>query len=218
MMGRLTVLNVVSGILAITAAIALTVLIGWRVWLVAHYRADIRESVDEVPTRRVAMVLGAGIRGERPTAVLASRIDAAAALYRAGRVEKLLMTGDNSYVDHNEPGAMQAYALQLGIPAEDIVLDYAGRRTYDSCYRARAIFGLDEVVMVTQRFHLPRSLYLCEQLGVDAVGLAADQSQFSTRLRLTWEARETVASAAAWWDTHVAKPLPILGDPLPIED
>jgi SanA protein len=218
MIGRLTVLKVVSGLLAITATIALSVLIGWRIWLVAHYCADIRESVDEVPSRRVAMVLGAGIRGERPTAVLASRIDAAAALYRAGRVEKLLMTGDNSYVDYNEPGAMQAYALQIGIPAEDIVLDYAGRRTYDSCYRARAIFGLDEVVVVTQRFHLPRSLYLCEQLGVEAVGLAADQSQFSTRLRLTWEARETVASAAAWWDTHVAKPLPILGDPLPIDD
>jgi SanA protein len=218
MIRRLAVLKVVLGILAITAATAVTVLIGWRTWLVVHYRADIRESVDEVPTRRVAIVLGAGIRGDRPTAVLASRIEAAAALYRAGRVEKLLMTGDNSYIDYNEPGAMQAYALQLGIPAEDIVLDYAGRRTYDSCYRARAIFGLDEAVVVTQRFHLPRSLYLCEQMGVKAVGLAADQSRFSTRLRLTWEARETVASAAAWWDTHVAKPLPILGDPLPIED
>ena len=204
--------------LAVSVAVAVIVLIGWRIWLFARYGDGIHYSVDTVPRQRIAIVLGAAIRGERPSTVLAKRIEAAAALYHAGRVDKLLMSGDNSTIYYNEPGAMQSYALQLGVPAADIVLDYAGRRTYDSCYRARAIFGVEEAVVVTQRFHLPRSLYLCEQLGVKAVGLAADISPFSLRLRLTWEVRETIASASAWWDTQVAQPLPILGDPLPIAD
>lgn len=206
------------GALAIPCAVALIGLIGWRSWLVAHHSPDIHESVYVVPPQRIAIVLGAGVRGERPTAVLARRIEAAVALYHAGRVHTLLMTGDGGDEFYNEPDAMQSYALRLGVPVQDIVLDQDGRRTYDSCYRARAVFQVEEAVVVTQRFHLPRALYLCEQMGIKATGLAADQSGFSLRLRLIWELRETVASAAAWWDTHVARPVPTLGDPTPISD
>jgi SanA protein len=192
-------------------------LVGWRVWLTASYRAGIYDSADAVPARRVAIVFGAGVRGEHPSPALASRIEAAADLYHAGKVRKLLMTGDNRFIDYSEPGAMRAYAIQLGVPTRDIVLDYAGRRTYDSCYRARAIFGVEEAVLVSQGFHLARSLYLCEHLGVTAVGLIADRRSWPVVLRLQWEVRETFASAAAWWDINVARPLPVLGEPIPIE-
>jgi SanA protein len=207
----------VLGVLTIPWAAALIGLIGWRSWLVAHHSRDIHQTIYGVPPQQVAIVLGAGVRGERPTAVLARRIEAAVALYQAGRVHTLLMTGDGSDEDYyNEPRAMAAYAMQLGVPAGDIMLDYHGRRTYDSCYRARTIFGITEAVVVTQPFHLPRSLYLCEQMGIKATGLTADQSRFSLRLRLTWEVRETIASAAALWDTQVARPVPTPGELTPI--
>ena len=108
-------------------------------------------TVESAPVHRAAIVFGAGLwRDGSPTPVLRDRVATAAQLYFAGKVEKLLMSGDNSYVEHNEPGAMRGYALELGVPDEAIVLDYAGRRTYDTCYRAKAIFGLQEAVLVTQ--------------------------------------------------------------------
>ncbi len=197
--------------------VCLVGLIGWRVWLNWSYHTRIYTSVDEVPERRVALVFGAGVRQDRPSAVLADRIEAAALLYHAGKVDKLLMTGDNRFIYYNEPAVMKAYAEELQVPAEDIVLDYAGRRTYDSCYRARAIFAVDEAVLVSQEFHLARAAYLCEQLGVEPAGFVADQRTYLRRLRWWWEVRETLATAAAWWDIHVTRPLPVLGEMLPIK-
>ena len=109
-------------------------------------------------------------RNGTPTPVLQDRIETAADLYFAGKVEKLLMSGDNRFIYYNEPGAMREYAISLGVPEEDIVLDYAGRRTYDTCYRAKAIFGLEKAILVTQAFHMPRALYTCNQLGVESPG------------------------------------------------
>ncbi|MFH1906686.1 MAG: ElyC/SanA/YdcF family protein, partial [Chloroflexota bacterium] len=124
--------------------------------------------------------LGAGLwRDGSPTPVLRDRV-AAADLYFNGKVEKLLMSGDNRFVEYNEPGAMREYALSLGVPDEAIVLDYAGRRSYDTCYRAKAIFGLERAVVVTQGFHLPRVLYTCNALGLEAVGVEADRQRYQS--------------------------------------
>jgi vancomycin permeability regulator SanA len=120
------------------------------------------------------------------------------ALYQRGKVAKLLMTGDNSQVDYNEVGAMRQTALDLGVPAGDIVLDYAGFRTYDSCYRARAVFGLGDAMLVTNRFHLPRALYTCRALGLDVVGVDADRRAYQGTPY--WTAREVLAlPVAGWW-------------------
>lgn len=200
-----------------TGPVLLVLLIGWRTWLNLRYRASFYTTIEQVPAHGVAIVFGAGVRQNRPSGVLADRIEAAAALYHAGRVEKLLMTGDNSFSYYNEPAVMKAYAEALQVPPDDIVLDFAGRRTYDSCYRARAIFNVKEAVLVTQGFHLARATYLCDQLGVKSVGLVADRRPYWPRQRLWWGMREVVASAVAWWDVHVARPLPVLGEALPIE-
>ena len=133
---------------------------------------------------------------------------------KAGKVKKLLMTGDNRFVNYNEPEAMRKLAVQLGVPNEDIVLDYAGRRTYDSCYRAKEIFGVQQVIVVTQRFHLDRSLFLCDAMGVSSVGLVADRRIYPTYR--WWELREVLATAAAWWDVNIGHPVPVLGEKLPI--
>jgi SanA protein len=148
--------------------------------------------------------------------VLRDRVETGARLYFDGKAAKLLMSGDNSHEDYNEPQAMKNYALQLGVPEEAIVLDYAGRRTYDTCYRARYIFGLEEALLVTQSFHLPRALYLCNQLGVDASGVAAENHYFLKRSRAYWNLRELIATPVALWEVHITQPIPILGQPEPI--
>ncbi len=130
-------------------------------------------------------------------------------LYRSGKVEKLLMSGDNRFVSHNEPAAMLEYALQLGVPRQDIVLDYAGQSTYDTCYRARQIFGVTEALLVTQEFHLPRAVFTCNNLGLPAEGVIADRRRYVGSAVL----RELPASLKAMWDVWVARPLPILGRP-----
>jgi SanA protein len=191
--------------------------LAWRLWLGWTYGSQIYTSVDDVPSRQVAIIFGAGIlRNNRPTPALADRVEAAAALYHAGKAQKLLMTGDNRFVDYNEPEVMRRYAQELGVPAEAIVLDYAGRRTYDSCYRARAIFQVEEAILVTQKFHQARAAYLCRQLGVQPVGFVADNRAYRRRVHLWWNMRETLASSIAWWDVNVSRPVPVLGEILPI--
>jgi SanA protein len=128
----------------------------------------------------------------------------------------LLMSGDNRFVEHNEPEAMRQYALDLGVPDEDIVLDYAGRRTYDTCYRAKEIFQVDAAIVVTQHFHMSRALFLCNTFGIRAVGVEADNRYFLKRARLIWNVREIFAISQAIYDVHVARPLPVLGPVEPI--
>ena len=174
-------------------------------------------SAKEVPPRRVAIVFGAGLwRDGTPTPVLQDRVQTAANLYFDGRVEKLLMSGDNRFVNYNEPEAMRQYALSLGVPDEDIILDYAGRRTYDTCYRARDIFRVDSAILVTQGFHLPRALFLCNMLGVDGIGVPADLQYYRKISRAIWNFREILATLDAINDIFYKKPIPVLGDPEPI--
>lgn len=174
-------------------------------------------SVDDVPAERVAIVFGAGLlRDGSAGPVLSDRVKTAVQLYRQGKVEKLLMSGDNRFVEYNEPEAMRQYALELGIPDDDIVLDYAGRRTYDTCYRANAIFQVESAILVTQNFHLARAIFLCNRFGVESTGVEANNTYFRKVSRLYWNIRELFATTQAIWDVYVAKPLPVLGEVQPI--
>jgi SanA protein len=171
-------------------------------------------SVENVPAKRVAVVFGAGLTPDgRPTPDLAYRVMTAAELYFTGKVEKLLMSGDNRFVSYDEPTAMRKYAMTLGVPGEAIVLDYAGRRTYDTCYRARDVFRVQDVILVTQGYHLPRALYTCNALGIKAIGIAAGQSRHS---HVFDHIRECFATALALGDVYIFCPVPILGEPEPV--
>ena len=174
-------------------------------------------SVEDVPVDRVAIVFGAGLRYDgTPTVVLRDRVETAARLYHQGKVEKLLMSGDNRFVDYNEPESMRQYARSLGVPDDAIVLDYAGRRTYDTCYRAKYIFGVESAILVTQDFHLSRALFTCNALGVKATGVESNNYYYLKRSRLYWNIREQLATITAFWDVYFKKPLPVLGEPEPI--
>jgi len=190
--------------------------LGLPVWtLTVRYTGRIHLAASLVPERTAALVFGAGYWPDgTPSDVMKDRVEAAVDLYRSGRVHRVLFSGDNRFVDYNEPGKMREYGISLGLPEDAIVLDYAGRRTYDSCFRARDIFGLREVVLVTQRYHLPRALDTCQGLGIDSVGYAADRRPY-TFIRTYW-LREVPALWLAWWEVHVAHPVPVLGEPIPL--
>jgi SanA protein len=174
-------------------------------------------SASEVRTAPVAIVFGAGLnRDGSPSPVLRDRVSTAANLYFSGKVRKLLLSGDNRFIDYNEPGAMRDYALELGVPDEDIVQDFAGRSTYDTCYRAKQIFGVQDAILVTQAYHLSRALFTCNQLGVQAVGVASDLRTYSRSAYMYWVLREFPATLAAIWDVTISHPLPVLGNPEPI--
>jgi SanA protein len=185
--------------------------------ITALYARPRTYNIEQVPEKPVAIVFGAGLWWDgSPSPVLRDRVATAAQLYFDGKVKKLLMSGDNRFVDYNEPGAMREYALGLGVPEEDIVLDYAGRRTYDTCYRAREIFGLEQAILVTQAFHLPRALYTCNHLGMRAIGVQADLRDYRREAQLYWQGRETPATLVALWEVHLTRPQPVLGQPEPI--
>jgi SanA protein len=177
-------------------------------------------TLEETPERRVAIVFGAQVYPSgQPSAMLADRVATGADLYHQGKVDVLLLTGDNRTMDYNEPAAMREYALSLGVPDEAIVLDYGGRRTYDSCYRARYIFGVTDAIAVTQQFHLSRAVMTCTALGIDTVGVAADY-QRSEGYRLSSlrysQIRELPATANALIDVLRKNQPPVMGEPLPI--
>ncbi len=203
-------------LIALVVLVALPLLARWATVLAFQQDHYAWQSVEP---HRVAIIFGArAYTLDRPSAMLADRVATGVDLYKAGKVQVLLMTGDHSRPDYNEPETMRRYALQLGAPDEAIVLDYAGRRTYDSCYRARQIFQIDQAILVSQNFHLDRALLTCDALGVKAVGVAADyqRPQGYSRSSITASTlREFPATFVALIDL-VLRPLPILGNPLPI--
>ncbi len=167
----------------------------------------------DAPVKQIAIVFGAALtRTGTPSAVLRDRVNTAADLYKNGKVQKLLMSGDNRFENYNEPESMRQYALTLGIPDSDIVLDYAGRRTYDTCYRAKEIFGIDTAILVTQGFHMPRALFLCDSFGIESAGVESDNYYYLKRSRLIWNIRETFATAQAVLDVYILQPIPVLGE------
>ncbi|MDI9834593.1 SanA/YdcF family protein [Streptomyces sp. KAU_LT] len=155
----------------------------------------------DVPRTDVAVVFGAGLWDGEPSPYLAHRLDAAARLYRAGRIEVVLVTGDNSREDYDEPDAMRAYLVRHGVPDARIVSDYAGFDTWDSCVRAKKIFGVDEAVLISQDFHIRRAVALCEEAGVASYGVGV-----AARHDVTWYyggVRELFAAGKAALDAVV---------------
>ncbi|KAA0932135.1 SanA/YdcF family protein [Streptomyces apricus] len=166
-------------------------------WMYTAPGDRLRTAAD-VPRTDVAVVFGAGLWQGEPSPYLAHRLDAAAELYRAGRVRVVLVTGDNSREDYDEPDAMRTYLTEHGVPDGRIVSDYAGFDTWDSCVRAKKIFGVDEAVLISQGFHIRRAVALCQEAGVESYGVGVDDVH-----DVTWYyggAREVVAAGKALVD------------------
>ena len=121
------------------------------------------------------LVLGAGIiNNERPTLMLKDRLDKSIELYKKGVSKKIIMSGDHSKKNHDEVGIMKKYAIERGVPSEDIFMDHAGFCTYDSIYRSKEIFGANRIIIVTQKYHLYRSIYIANKLEIESLGIESD--------------------------------------------
>lgn len=207
-------------VLSIIGLGSLIIILVLNIWTQAAYANRIYANVAALPNDdqlRIAIVFGAGIeRNGNPTPILYDRVATAVDLYKAGKVSKLLLSGDNRFTNYNEPEVMRQTALQMGVPDDALVLDYAGRRTYDSCFRARDIFGVKHAILVTQAFHLDRALYLCNSLGLDGIGVLADRRDYTASSQTWWSIREAAATAEAWLDLNVTHPQPVLGEKIPI--
>lgn len=172
------------------------------------------ENLDSIDVDCI-LILGAGLKPDgTPNKMLQERLDKGIELYKKEIAEKLLLSGDNGQMEYNEVNAMKDYVIDAGIPPEDIFLDHAGFSTYESVYRARDIFQVKKVIIITQKYHLFRALYIADGLGLDAYGVIPDSKEYSGQTYR--EFREILARNKDFFTT-IMKPEPTyLGDEIPI--
>lgn len=162
--------------------------------------------IGTVPFRPVGMVLGARAYPGRPSRFLAARLDAGVQLLRAGKVDRLLLSGDGGASSHHETAVMRQYLLERGVPAGDILEDPAGLDTYDSCVRARHVYGITGMTVVSQAFHVRRAITICRWVGIDAVGVGETTMQHrSPRNYRKGQLRELAANLKMEWDILSAR-------------
>ena len=173
---------------------------------------------DKVPSRTAVLVLGSQIRGRRLSPVLQDRVEAGISLMNSNKGKKLLLSGDHGHKYYDEVNAMRLYVLANApdIQEEDIFMDHAGFSTWDSMYRARDVFEVEDLIIVTQKFHINRAVCVARSLGLDAVGYGVDQERFSGKSLQSWRTREYFARVKAFFSI-VFKPKPrYLGEKIPI--
>lgn len=172
----------------------------------------IYKNTDEISDPRVLIVFGAGLRSDgRPSDVLMDRLLTAAELFEAGKATRILVSGDNRFKNYNEPQVMRDVLVdELGIPAEALAVDYAGRRTFDTCARARELWGVDAAILVSQEFHLPRAIWTCSTLGIDSRGVSATRQSYVKDA--LFKAREWIAIYKAAFDLFILAPEYVRGE------
>lgn len=161
----------------------------------------------ELPQKHVGIVLGAGVKPDgKPSDALMDRLLTGADLHRYGIVKYLLVTGDDGQYHSGEVSVMKRTLIDLGVPENVIYVDPHGYRTYESCKRAIDVFRVNEAIVVTQRFHLPRALFLCNELGLESIGISADRQTYQRQSY--YEFREFFASVKAFIDIYIHNPSP----------
>ena len=168
----------------------------------------------ELENTDCVLILGAGVRNGSPTPMLRDRLITGISLYKSGAAPKIIMSGDHGREDYDEVNVMKSYAVENGVPDGDVFMDHAGYTTYDSVYRAKAVFEADNIIIVTQKYHLYRALYIAERLGVNAVGVSADLDDYSGQLKR--DLREIAARDKDFFSC-LFKPEPkYLGEKIPV--
>lgn len=182
----------------VLVTVALVLLLGPAAWVYWRTSGQRYDSVQAVPRSEVALVFGAGLQPDgTPTPILADRIHAAVLLYRAGKVQRLLLSGDGSTPGHDEPAAMARQARAEGVPDAAIQRDPGGLRTYDSCVRAHDRFHVRSAVAVSQSYHLPRAILICQHAGIRTTGFSFARVPYGGEPAL--RAREVLSLDVAWW-------------------
>lgn len=195
--------------------LAVILFINVFVKLAASPRLISAEEAAEIQDIDCILVLGCGVwQGGIPTPMLSDRLETGVNLYQAGASGKLLMSGDHGTIYYDEVSVMKNYAVEKGVPSSDVFMDHAGFSTYESLYRAKEIFLARKIIIVTQKYHLHRALYIARGLGLDAFGVSSDQRIYAGQHRR--DAREILARVKDFFIT-IFKPKPrLLGDIIPI--
>ena len=189
-------------------------------WIETRARPHIFEDVESAPSREVALVPGCRVFPDgTPSPALADRLATARDLYLAGKVRKILVSGDHQAPEYDETNAMWRWLTERDVPSSDVFLDHAGVRTLDTMERASRVFGVEGAVVCTQRFHLARSVFLARRSGIDAVGVVADRRVYLKRSRD--RVREFFAKSVSFVDSyllgteprHLGDPISLHGDP-----
>jgi len=194
----------------------LVFVVATNIWVLASVPPLVYEKPGDVPKLEAALILGARVFSDgRMSHMMQDRADAGLELYRAGKVRKIIMSGDHGTKTYDEVNTVKNYLLSQGVAAQDLFLDHAGFDTYDSLYRARDIFGVYSLVVVTQKFHLPRALYIGRSLGLEVYGYPADKRQYQG---MFWnETREVAARTKAFLDVSLGAKPKFLGEKIPVE-
>jgi vancomycin permeability regulator SanA len=187
------------------------------VFIYYNYRRFIYVDTASVLETDVAIVFGAAAYNQdTPSAPLKDRLETAYELYKNKKIKKLLLTGDNSTEFYNEPLTMKNSLIKMGVAENDVILDYAGFRTYDSCVRAKQIFKVDKALLISQGYHLPRALFTCKAVGIDATGVYSS-GFFSTYYNRYYSVREIFAMYKAVIDVYIMPAPVVLGKEEPIK-
>ena len=163
-------------ILVILVILALIIFFGIDAFVVNKYKKKIitKEEAEKLKNVDCILILGAQVMGDKPSGMLEDRLQQGLELYREGVANKILVSGDHGRTDYDEVRVMKDYLIENGVPSENIFMDHAGFSTYDSMYRAKNIFKVEKLVVVTQEYHLYRAIYSANKLGMDAYGVSSD--------------------------------------------
>lgn len=203
-------------ILLVLALLAMVLLFGLNAWVLHKTKERILSPEESMRLTSIdcILILGCGVRGDTPSPMLADRLEQGIALYQAGVAPKLLMSGDHGTTDYNEVTVMKRYAMEAGIPSEDIFMDHAGFSTYESLYRARDIFCASRIVVVSQEYHLNRALYDGLGLDLEVWGVAAKDVKYHGQIYR--EARELIARDKDVIWLLLQMPPQYLGEAIPV--
>lgn len=183
-------------------------------YVIYSTKKQIKTDYSELKNIDCVLVLGAGVWGDNPSPMLEDRLLKGIELYNKGIAPKIIMSGDHGQDDYDEVNIMKEYAIKKGVPSEDIFMDHAGFSTYESIYRAKEIFGVKNLIIVTQEYHLYRALYIANRLGLNAYGVNSDPREYGGQLYR--EVREILARNKDFVKC-IFKPEPTyLGDFIPI--
>lgn len=169
-------INRMIKIMIIGIIILMIAIFSLNIYVVNNTKNEIvkEENVSNIEGVDCILILGAGIWGDKPSPMLEDRLKEGIVLYKQGTTKKIIMSGDHSREDYDEVKIMKEYAESEGVPSEDIFMDHAGFSSYDSVYRAKEIFGVQKMIIVTQKYHLYRSLYIAKKLGIEAYGIESN--------------------------------------------
>ncbi len=217
-MNKMKLRLVIYSLIVIFAVGILSVL-GINIYVIKYAEKYVFTDIKNLPNKQTVLVLGAKVQDMKLSPILYDRVVAGMEIYKSRKASKILLSGDHGSKNYDEVNAMKNFVVDNmnNIDYSDVFMDHAGFDTYDSMYRAREIFGVKSLIIVTQEFHIYRAVYLARKLGLDAIGFSLSESRYSKGLQLNWDIRECLARVKAFFEIILDSEPKFLGVKIPIE-